>query len=124
MQGSELDRLLTPSSIRTMKPIRGAENSFAIQGQAFASATHVEVRWAWLVFLVFQVLLSLVFLVYTIVATEGSQIPVLKSSARATLLALDERARAAAEVEGEARGEHVKLQLSGERLLLAEADKG
>ena len=115
---------LTFYSIRTMKPVGGAKNAQVVLGQAFSHATVVEVRWAWLVFLVFQVLLSLGFLAYTIVATQRGGTPVLKSSARPTLLALDEGARAAAAVEGEMEGRSVRVRLEGERLLLVCDEKG
>lgn len=55
--------------------------------------THIVVHWGWLSVLVAQIVLSTALLLTTAVWTHQQEIPVLKTSALATLVALDEETR-------------------------------
>jgi hypothetical protein len=58
-------------------------------GTAYISETYIAVNWAWLGFLITQVALSALFLGTVIVHTRRMNIPVVKSSAVASLFALN-----------------------------------
>lgn len=66
-----------------------------ISGTAWATTTVVEVRWAWLSFLVVEILLATSFLVWTIIQTNKMGAKVWKNSTFATMLTLNEEARKA-----------------------------
>lgn len=77
--------MLTP----TCDSIRWKASTEPILGTAWREEVYVHVRWGWLGFLAGEVVLSTIFVIFTIVATRRSRVPVLKSSATATLLMLD-----------------------------------
>jgi len=68
--------------------IRASSNSEQVVGKAFDNEVYVSVRWAWLSLPLGLLLISLVFLVATVVksAIEKDQVSIRKNSAIATLL--------------------------------------
>ena len=68
-------------------------NSFAVQGSALVEETFVHVRWGWITYMGFEILLAIVFLCLTVAYTQRLNMKVLKSSPLATLLALNDEAR-------------------------------
>ena len=64
-----------------------------VNGTALGMETFVHVRWEWLSLLIAQVSLSILVLLYIIIATARSGVEVLKTDALAALLAIpaDER---------------------------------
>ncbi|KAH8898626.1 hypothetical protein GQ53DRAFT_816859 [Thozetella sp. PMI_491] len=71
---------------------------YNISGAALGLETFVFVSWGWLAFLGTQLFLATLVLIMTILDTEKSQTKVLKSSAIATLVALDNDSRAKIEL--------------------------
>ncbi|KAK4213171.1 hypothetical protein QBC37DRAFT_464241 [Rhypophila decipiens] len=71
-------------------PRTGHDN---VQGTSLAVVTVVAVRWAWLSFLAAEIVLTGVFLGWTIIATSKAGTKVWKTSTMATMLTLDERSR-------------------------------
>jgi hypothetical protein len=85
----------------------------------------VKIRWGWVSFLAAQLLVSFGFLVVTIVTTRWMRMPIMKSSALATLLAPTESVRSifdAGESRDvvEKRARAVKVRLVGGRLEVVE----
>jgi len=74
---------------------RGAANSYTINGTALSTATFVEIHWGWLGFLAGELVVAVAFLVATVVLTRNLDLPVVKSSALAVLLAPGAGTRAA-----------------------------
>jgi len=68
-------------------------NNSAATGTAFAIQTAVHIRWYWLIYLGFQLVLTYIVLSCTIYLTYSSQVQVLKRSPLATMIALDKNAR-------------------------------
>ena len=64
-----------------------------VNGTVFDFETFVYVRWGWIIFLAAHVFLGTLFFIYTIVLTAINKDLVLKSSALATLVALDSAGR-------------------------------
>jgi len=75
-------------SIRSLSPYQGTANAFLVDGTVLDTRVFVQVRWGWLTVLAVQVLLSLVFFIWTVVMTQKMDVRVLKSSAVAMLFAL------------------------------------
>ncbi|CAI4219268.1 unnamed protein product [Parascedosporium putredinis] len=67
-----------------------------VSGTAFLPETRISIRWGALTLLILQLIGALVFLVYTAIATQQAGCQVLKSSALATLFALEEDCRGVA----------------------------
>ncbi|KAL2204501.1 hypothetical protein CC79DRAFT_1325230 [Sarocladium strictum] len=61
-----------------------------VQGAALSPVVFIKVRWAWLSYLAAQILLTIVFLVAVIVRSALLGIDVVKSSAMATLFAMEQ----------------------------------
>ena len=67
--------------------IRSSRSREMLSGQAYSTEVYVKIRWEWLTFPIFLLLLSLVFLVSTIVKTSGDGATgVWKTSAMPTLI--------------------------------------
>jgi len=64
-----------------------------VRGKALQASTVIVVQWPWLSLLATQLVLAIVFLVGTVVATHGSSVQIVKSSSIATLCVLDESAK-------------------------------
>jgi hypothetical protein len=59
-----------------------------VDGVVYEPQAVVEVRWKWLTFLIAQVILSSVFLAFTVFQTRNAKIPAWKCSALATMVSL------------------------------------
>ncbi|KAF3762735.1 hypothetical protein M406DRAFT_357576 [Cryphonectria parasitica EP155] len=70
-------------------------NSFTVNGTATSPETFVEIHWGWLAFLASELVLSIIFVIGTIIHTARLAGRVLNSSSLAALAALDESSRSA-----------------------------
>ena len=68
-------------------------NSFAVQGSTLVQETFVHVRWGWIGYMAFEIVLAAIFLCLTVLYTRKLDVRVLKSSPLATLLALNDETR-------------------------------
>lgn len=106
-----------------MQPFKNVSNSYTINGTAWANETYVHVRWGWLALLGAQIVLCIVFLFFTIVATHMSGTMVLKSSPLAALMALGQSSRDAVgnlstEADMKQRAAKYKATLVGDKLVI------
>ncbi|KAK3386861.1 hypothetical protein B0H63DRAFT_468510 [Podospora didyma] len=93
-------------------------NSASVNGTALSPTPYVEIEWPWLVFLMAELLLSVVFLVGTLMLTHSAaNMQTIKGSSLATLCSLDESSRQAlggmhslAHLQERARRAEVKLE--------------
>jgi hypothetical protein len=69
------------------------EHANPINGTVLGRTPYVEIRWPWLCYLALELLFSTIFLFGIIVTTKRAELPILKSSALATLCAVDGDAR-------------------------------
>lgn len=100
-----------------------------MSGTAFLPETRISIRWGALTLLILQLIGALAFLVYTAIATQQAGCEVLKSSALATLFALEEDCRGVAggleTAEGMRRKARVMLvRLRDEAIVLAGEESG
>jgi len=103
----------------TLQTVSAADSDDLLHGTVFGPTPYVQIRWAWLVFLVVELALSTVFLVGTIAVTKMSRLQIVKSSSLATMCALDGHTRRhlsdindLASVEEQARKTDVRLERS------------
>lgn len=90
----------------------------------------VVVQWPWLALLTAQLVLAVIFLVGTVVATHGSAVQIVKSSSIATLCVLDEPVKGRLgpvgdlkELAANAGLVEVKLERQGSLKLVEVSDK-
>ncbi|KAI8935461.1 hypothetical protein NX059_008031 [Plenodomus lindquistii] len=101
--------------------IRSSENKIMLEGDAWNRETYILIRWAWLIFPLVLLILSLAFLVSTIVKTsKNTGIAVWKTSAMPTLIySLPREAQTRFESSSTWNsGEHtkkVRIRLSGNK---------
>ena len=76
-------------SDKNLDSIRSSTTSDKFLGTAWEPEVYVNVRWGWLSFLAAELVLSTAFVILTTIATHRSQVPILKSSVMAALLAPD-----------------------------------
>jgi hypothetical protein len=70
------------------------QDNSTIIGTAYAPQTLIHIRWPYISFLAVQVCLTIVVLIFTMIATCRSHMQILKGSSLATMCALNEKAKA------------------------------
>ncbi|KUJ07908.1 uncharacterized protein LY89DRAFT_725615 [Mollisia scopiformis] len=81
------------STANSLTNLMRTSSSTTVNGTAWKDETFVEIKWGWLVFLASQLVLSIIFLLITVISTYRMRIPAMKSSALAMLLAPAEEIR-------------------------------
>lgn len=104
--------------------MRNARGSTSYPGTAWRNEIYVNVRWGWLGFLGGELVLAGAFVLFTIVVTHLSKVPVLKGSAIASLLGADGATQTAVGTildldKALAKAETVHARRDGKVLLLA-----
>ena len=84
---------LAPSNT-TSYPAEDITYGYDVLGTALLPETYIRVSWGWLTLIAVQLLMAVVVLALTIVETNRLQTKVLKNSPIATLVVLEDEARA------------------------------
>ena len=79
--------------MRNEGPTFPNQNNSTITGTAYAQQTLIHIRWPYISLLAAQLGLTIIVLLFTIVATYRSRLQVLKGSSLATMCALSQRVR-------------------------------
>jgi hypothetical protein len=64
-----------------------------VNGTALSPSPYVKIEWKWLIFLMLELLFSVLFLMGTLLMTHAAGIQIIKGSSLATLCSLDESTR-------------------------------
>jgi hypothetical protein len=79
---------LTAPSIRG-RPFRGE----TVSGTSQTSESYVKVRWAWFSYLIILFVLSIIFLIATMIKSSMSDVNILKSSSLAVMCGMNEESK-------------------------------
>jgi hypothetical protein len=74
--------------MRNQGPTFGNQDNATITGTAYSLQTLIHVRWPYISFLVLQLVLTVIILIFTIIATHWNRVQILKGSSLATMIAL------------------------------------